>query len=253
MFEQIVHYISDYPYIGVAVAFVLCGLGLPLPEEIGLLAVGYLCAKFPDRAQLPLMMAWSAGAILTGDLLPYLGGRLFGVRLLRLRWLRFYVNKQRLARLDLWFRRRGDMVILIARFIAGLRVVAFFFAGSMRMSAQRFLFLDGLGIALIVPAFTLLGFHSAPYIEDVIAKVQEVERGLLWAVVGLLGLGLAWYWLWQRRLRLRQEQRPAETFVQPQRPVWEATPDPTAPPPATGERPPAGPPPCEPPAPPTAS
>ncbi len=221
MFEQIVQHISEYPYIGVALAFVLCGLGLPLPEEIGLLAVGYLCAKFPDRAQLPLMMAWSGGAILAGDLLPYVGGRWFGVRLLRWRWLRFYVNKQRLARLDLWFRRRGDMVILIARFVAGLRVVAFFFAGSMRMSWQRFLFLDGLGIALIVPVFTWLGYRGHPYIEDVIAQVQRVERGLLWALVSLLAVGLAWYWLWSRRRRLQQEQRPTEAFVQPQRPVQE--------------------------------
>ena len=234
MFEQIVQQIGDYPYIGVAVLFVLCGLGLPLPEEILLLAAGYLCFRYPERAQLPLMMAWSGGAILTGDLLPYLGGRLFGVRLLRVRWLRFYVNKQRLARLDLWFRRRGDMVILIARFIAGLRVVAFFFAGSMRMSWQRFLLLDGLGIALIVPLFTWLGFRGAPYIEDVIAQVQRVERGLLWAVIGSLGLGLVWYWLWRRRRRLLQDGRPTETFVQPQRPVQEETSTkPPTPPPTT--------------------
>ena len=241
MFEQIVQYISEYPYIGAAAAFVLCGLGLPLPEEILLLAVGYLCHQYPDRAQLPLMMAWSGGAILTGDLLPYVGGRWFGVRLLRLRWLRFYVNKQRLARLDLWFRRRGDMVILIARFIAGLRVVAFFFAGSMRMSWQRFLFLDCLGIALIVPAFSWLGYRGAPYIEDIIAKVQQVERGLLWAVVGLLAVGLVWYWLWRRRRRQLLNRHPTETFVQPQRPVQEAAgraPAPIEPPAPTTAAPP---------------
>lgn len=245
MFEELIRYLSQDPYLWVAVAFVLCGLGLPLPEEIGLLAVGYFCHESPHLATLPSMMLVSSGAILTGDLLPYLGGRLFGVRLLRLRWLRFYVNKQRLARLDLWFRRRGDMVILIARFIAGLRVVAFFFAGSMRMGAGRFLLLDGLGIAMVVPAFSWLGYRGAPYIKDVIAQVQQVERGLLWSLFGLLVLGLCWYGLWRRRQRLRAEQRPTEAFVQPQQPV-----EPTAP--CEPGEPPAAPPPNEPPMPPSA-
>ena len=93
-------------------------------------------------------------------------------------------------------------------------------------------FLDGLGIALIVPVFTWLGYRGHPYIEDVIAQVQRVERGLLWALVSLLAVGLAWYWLWSRRRRLQQEQRPTEAFVQPQRPVQEDSKVAPPPPPA---------------------
>ncbi len=222
MFEQIVAAIVANPYLAVAVLFVLCGLGLPLPEEIGLLAAGYVCAKFPDHAQLPWMMLWCAGAILVGDVVPFLLGRVFGVRLLRLRWLRYVVTKQRLASFDRWFRRRGDLVILIARFIPGIRVVAFFTAGTMKMSWPRFLCLDGLGIAMSVPLLTWLGYHSVGVIESVVDTVQRVERGILWtALAGLAVLGV-WLWLWRRRRRLSRQQRPTETFVQPQRPVREA-------------------------------
>jgi membrane protein DedA with SNARE-associated domain len=225
MFDQIVAAIIDHPYLAVAVLFVLCGLGLPLPEEIVLLAGGYVCAKFPEHAQLHWMMAWCAGGILVGDVLPYLLGRVFGVRLLRLRWLRYIVTKQRLASFDRWFRRRGDWVILIARFIPGLRVVAFFTGGTMKMSWQRFLCLDGLGILLIVPLLTWLGYHSASVIESVIATVQTVERGILWAAAGAGLLLSLWWWLWRRRRRLQQQQRPAETFIQPQRPIQEPLPE----------------------------
>ena len=120
--------ITDYPYIGVAVVFLLCGLGFPIPEEIVLLAAGFVCAKFPEKAQLLPMMGWCAGAIAVGDMIPFLLGRVFGVRLLRLRWLRYFINKRRLAMFDHWFRRRGDLVIVISRFMPGLRVVAFFTA-----------------------------------------------------------------------------------------------------------------------------
>jgi len=219
MFDQVVIFLEQYPYVGVAAVFLLCGVGLPLPEEIVLLAGGYVCATWPERATLHWMMVWCAGAILAGDLLPFVLGRVFGARLLRLRWMRILVTKQRLAMFDRWFRRRGDMVILIARFIAGLRVVAFFTAGTMKMPWRRFLLLDGLGIALIVPLLTWLGYHSASFIDDMIANVKRVERGILWAIVGgVLVLGL-WFWLWRRRRSLRRERRLGETFVQPQRPV----------------------------------
>ncbi len=231
MFDQIVAALTENPYLGVALVFLLCGLGFPLPEEIVLLAAGYVCAKFPEHASLPLMMAWCAGAILAGDLLPFVLGRVFGVRLLRLRWLRYYVTKQRLANFDRWFRRRGDLVIFIARFVAGLRVVAFFTAGSMKMPWRRFLFYDGLGIALIVPLLTWLGYQSADFIERMITTVQRVERGILWGAIGGLLVVGAWFWIWKRRRRLAKQQAPRDTFVEPKQPI--AVPDAAAMP-ATG-------------------
>lgn len=226
MFDQIVALIAQYPYLSVAALFVLCGLGLPLPEELILLAAGYVCARFPEHAELPLMMAWSGGAILTGDLLPYLLGRIFGVRLLRLRWLRFVVTRQRLARFDRWFRRRGDWVVFIARFIPGIRVVAFFTGGTMKMAWQRFLLLDALGICLTVPTLSWLGFHSAGVIEQVVATVDRVERGLLWTAIGGGAFVLLALWLRQRRRqRLLRLTRPTEAIIHPQRPVQDPAAD----------------------------
>jgi membrane protein DedA with SNARE-associated domain len=226
VFDQIVALIAAYPYLSVATLCVLCGLGLPLPEELILLAAGYVCATFPATAELPVMMAWSAGAILTGDVLPYLLGRIFGVRLLRLRWLRLVVTRQRLARFDRWFRRRGDWVVFIARFIPGIRVVAFFTGGTMKMPLQRFLLLDTLGIAMSVPLLTWLGYHSVAVIDQVIANVQKVERGILWATLGGGAVVALVFWLRRRRQqRLQRMLRPTEAIVHPQRQAGDAAAD----------------------------
>jgi membrane protein DedA with SNARE-associated domain len=219
MFDQLVAAMMDYPYLVVGGVFILCGLGLPLPEEIVLLAAGFFCAEHPEHASLPWMMLWCATAILAGDLPPYIGGRVFGVRLLRLRWLRWFVTKQRLASFDRWFRRRGDMVIFIARFLAGLRVVAYFTAGTMKMPWGRFLLLDGLGIVLIVPTLTWLGYRSAGFIKSMIATVQQVERGILWGAFGGGVVVLLWIWVWRHRRSRARQRQPRETFVQPQRPI----------------------------------
>ena len=237
MFDQIVQTITEYPYVGVALVFLLCGMGFPLPEEIVLLAAGYVCAKFPDHAALLPMMGWCAGAILAGDLIPFVLGRIFGVRLLRLRWLRYFVTKQRLATFDRWFRRRGDLVIVISRFLAGLRVVAFFTAGAMKMHWPRFLLLYGIGIALLVPLLTWIGYRSAGFIEEVIATVQRVERGLLWGVGAAAVLVVVWLWLWRRRRQKAQRPKPTETFVQPKRPVQGPPIAPGVPLPGSGDGP----------------
>jgi|SRR5262245_47746591 len=227
MLDRIVEIITEYPYLGVALVFLLCGIGLPLPEEIVLLAGGYVCATLPEHATLHWMMLWCGGAILTGDLIPYVLGRVFGVRLLRLRWLRWLVTRKRLASFDRWFRRRGDLVIFIARFLAGLRVVAFFTAGTMKMTWPRFVLLDSLGIVLIVPLLTWLGYHSAGFIGHMIAIVQKVERGILFGILGGSLLVAAALWFWRRRKQFRRRPQPAEAFVQPQRPVLgEAAPAP---------------------------
>jgi len=222
---DLIQILTDYPYLGVAAVFLLCGIGLPLPEEIVLLVAGFVCAKYPEHAQLLPMMGWCASAILVGDMIPFLLGRIFGVRLLRLRWLRYLITKQRLATFDRWFRRRGDMVIVISRFLAGLRMVAFFTAGAMKMRWSRFLFLDALGIVLMVPLLTWLGYTSAGLIEETIEIVQKVERGILWgSLAGVLVLaGCLWWWRRRRQQQERSEMK--ETFVQPRKPIQGSDPD----------------------------
>lgn len=218
MFDRLVQAIADYPYLGIALVFFLCGIGFPLPEELVLIAGGYVCATFPEKASLHWMMLWSAGSILTFDLVPFVLGRTFGARILRIRWMRLVVTRKRLADFDRWFRRRGDLVIFFARFLAGIRVIAFFTAGVMKMRWRRFLLLDGLGIVIIVPLMVWLGHRGATVIDHVIASVQRIERGLLWSGFGaalLLGL----WWLWRRRARRARSPLPAETFVEPQLPV----------------------------------
>jgi membrane protein DedA with SNARE-associated domain len=238
MFDSIVQAITDYPYLGIALVFLLCGIGFPLPEELVLIAAGYVCAKFPDKAQLSWMMAWCAGSILAFDVLPYVLGRTLGARVLRLRSLRLVVTRRRLAEFDRWFRRRGDLVIFFARFLAGIRVIAFFTAGVMKMRWRRFLMLDGLGIAIIVPIMVFVGHRGAGVIDNVIETVQTVERGILLTVLAGLLVLVGWWLLRRRRLR-RAEPVPKETFVEPRLPV-QAEPPPRAPEAAPEAAPPAG-------------
>ncbi len=211
MFDWLVETFTAYPYLGVAAVFFIVGIGAPLPEEIVLIAAGYVC--FKNWAQLPPMMLTSAATILAGDLLPFFLGRTFGSRLLRLRPMRVLINRRRLARFDQWFRRRGDLVIFFSRFVTGLRVVAYFTAGTMRMTYRRFITLDLLGIAVVVPVFVWVGYHFGAYIDDAIVRVQRVERGIVLGTLAGIAVVILLYWL-RRRRRAAPLAGPQETFVE---------------------------------------
>jgi len=131
-----------------------------------------------------------------------------------LRWMRFIINRERLAMFDRWFRRRGDMVVVIARFIPGLRVVAFFTGGTMRMRWMRFLILDGCGILLVAPTFVFVGWHFGNEIEDTILALRKIEQSILWGLLGLSVLLACWYWLRLRARRNRLVGGTRETFVE---------------------------------------
>ena len=217
MFDWLVATFSSHPYAGCALLFLLCGLGLPLPEEIVLLFAGYVC--FEGLADREAMMAVCCSAILLGDVIPFFLGRRYGPRLLRIRLLRILITPQRLARFDRWFRRRGELVVFFSRFIAGIRVVCYFTAGTMRMAWLKFLALDLAGILLIGPLLVWVGHHYGGTIRAAIASVTKVERGIL---IGALAAGVlvgGWYWLRRRRTQRMLVGEPAETFVEPSSPV----------------------------------
>ena len=125
------------------------------------------------------------------------------------------ITPERLARFDVWFRRRGDAVVFLSRFVPGLRLVSFFTAGSMKMSWLRFLALDGGGILLVAPTFVWIGHRFGGSIEAAVAWVQRVERGILIAALAIGAVIGVWYWLRWRRRQRALVGGPVEAYVEP--------------------------------------
>ncbi len=215
--EWLFTFFEQYPYLGVSIVFLLLGIGLPIPEEVVLVVAGFICHKLhtDPKVTIEVMMLVCVASILAGDLIPFSLGKVFGPRLLRLRFLRVIVSRQRLATFDRWFRRRGDLVIFFARFVPGLRTVAYFTAGSMRMRWLRFLSLDVAGILLVAPLFAVLGYASGEFIDDAIHRVKTWERGILITVVVVAVVTGSWYWVRRRRARQLMVEGRREAYVEP--------------------------------------
>ncbi|NEX23653.1 DedA family protein [Thiorhodococcus mannitoliphagus] len=131
-----------YPVLVVAVA--LEGAAIPLPGGILMAAAAILAAHGVLSLAGVLFACWPAAV--AGDNLGYWMGRSGGRRLL----LRGGVRRQRLGRLQRFFKRFGVWLILFGRFFDGTRQLDGLVAGSARMPWRRFFIADLIGTALWV-------------------------------------------------------------------------------------------------------
>ena len=91
-----------------------------------------------------------------GDLGLYALARYFGRPLLKRNWVRRRVNEDRLAKSEAWWKRRGLMVLLAARFVPGLRLPTYLIAGTLAVPFMSFAAVTALMGLIWVPLIFVL-------------------------------------------------------------------------------------------------
>ncbi|MEQ1894115.1 MAG: DedA family protein [Planctomycetota bacterium] len=175
---------QDFAYMGPFVGLLLCGLGLPLPEETFLLLAGILLHK-GEVEYVPITLLCSA-AILLGDSLPFYLGKRYGMRALEIAWVRRLVHPERFQRFRKRFDEHGNWAIFGCRFLPMLRIPGYFVAGTMGMRYSRLLVLDGLGVLLTVPISIYFGKLFGGQIERLKERVHDLHLILGFLVLVLV-------------------------------------------------------------------
>lgn len=152
---------------------VICGLGFPLPEDIPLIAAGYLVWD-GTITWLPALLVTLGGVVVGDTILFFLGAKL-GVKFLQNRGVNRLYSPEKIKRTRAYFRKYGDKIVFIARFFAGLRAVVFFMAGSMHMKYRRFIFLDFLAALVSVPVWIAIGFGLGKLFGD---QIDQILKGV---------------------------------------------------------------------------
>ena len=142
-------------YLWLTTILLLCGLGLPIPEDISLIAAGY----FSYKGVLDVHTAFAVcfAAVLAGDTMAFFLGRFFGRRVLASPFARRYFTPRRQLRVRAYFRKFGSKVVLIGRFTPGFRFTIFFTAGTLHLRPSVFSDLRLLGGRLLRSGAGLLG------------------------------------------------------------------------------------------------
>ena len=201
LLERLITIFTENGYVAVFIALMICGAGLPLPEDITLVAGGVIAGL--GYANVHAMFALAMFGVLLGDSAIFLLGHHYGARMLKWRLVARVLTPSRYAMVQEKFARYGNRMLFIARFLPGMRTTVYLTAGtSHRVSFLRFLLIDGLAALISVPFWVYLGYFGADnhaWLETWVRRGQ----GSLWALVGLLLLALLVLWWRHRRVACR--------------------------------------------------
>ena len=166
------------------------GVGLPIPEDLTLVAGGVLA----HHRTLHLRDVIVAGlvAVATADWIIYLTGRRYGRDIVKLPVLARLFGAGRLDTVRLAVERHGVRAVFAARFVLGFRMVTFLGAGAFGVPPYRFGIAEAAGTAVFVPAMVTLGYLFADRAERIVRDVTRAQHWLLLlglvALAGYLGL-----------------------------------------------------------------
>jgi len=206
MFETLLNTFQNSPLSlwGPFLVLLLCGLGLPIPEDIVLIASGVLGESL-GRNWIEVSAIMYVGVI-GGDCITFFAGRHVGGWMLTSRWFQRIVSTQKQAKVVAFFENYGPMGLFIARFLPGLRAPIFFSAGSMKVPFWKMLFFDGLAALISVPAFVWLGHWLWAKFQD---DLEQFNRTLLqsqgyaiWAAAAIVVISTALFWVWISRRKV---------------------------------------------------
>lgn len=214
--ETVIGWLQAYKYLAMFGILFVSGLGVPIPEEVTLLASGLFVGW--GEADYWIASACCVAGILAGDTMVFYLGRFQGRNFLRL-----ILSEKRLHKAALAFRSHRLKTVFFARFVAGLRVGVYGYAGAQRMRWLTFITLDLTGALISGPTSLWIGKFAAEKMgspEQAIARAQELSQNfhaLLLFVVALVVavLVIAGVYRWLNR-KMLEDDSPTGSGKRPQ-------------------------------------
>ncbi|WP_233143571.1 DedA family protein [Aggregatibacter actinomycetemcomitans] len=197
--EFLISFFTDYGYFAVLFVLIICGFGVPIPEDITLVSGGVISGL--GYANVHVMLLVSFFGVLLGDSTMYWLGRIYGVKILRFRPIRRFLTVERLRLVRNKFDQYGNRVLFIARFLPGLRAPIYTVAGiTRRVSFIRFLLLDLFASIISVPIWVYLGDFGASNLDWLHEQIKK-GQSVIYILVAVLVIFVAWKWYKARKTK----------------------------------------------------
>lgn len=186
--QILLDFFTSYGYFAVFLVLLICGFGVPIPEDITLVAGGIISGL--GYTDVHVMFAVGMAGVLAGDGIMFTLGRVYGERVLRFRLISKVMTPERFEAVQEKFSKYGNWVLFVARFLPGLRSPIFLTAGmTRRVSYWRFLMMDGFAALISVPVWVYLGYFGARNREWLMHVVHQGQAGIL-LLIALLAIVL---------------------------------------------------------------
>ena len=170
----------------------LCGLGLPVPEDIPLIVSGILIGSHKMHFAIAAPLAWAG--IIGGDCMLYMLGRRYGLNITRVPFVGKHLTVARIQKAEVLFSRWGIWVVAVGRLFAVIRGAMVVAAGTLRFSFIKFIIADGLAALVSGGLFMFLGYKVGQNIETITRYKEWIALGFI--IVGILAV---FYFIWRHK------------------------------------------------------
>lgn len=205
--SELTHLLQVYGYWAVLAFVSIESIGIPFPGETMLL-VAAIYAGTTHQLFIPfVIIAAAAGAIL-GDNVGFFIGREGGYRLLRRYGRYIRLNERKLKLGQYLFKKHGGKVVFFGRFVAVLRALAAFLAGTNRMAWPRFLLFNALGGIVWATIYGLGGYLLGNNIQYFTGPAGTI-------LIILAAIGIIAFFIFMRFNEKRLEDEAEKAFPGP--------------------------------------
>ncbi len=192
MTSLLAHYGLAFVFLNVF----LVQVGAPVPAVPTLMLAGALAVG--GGVSLPAIVAVSVAASLLGDLIWYVAGRIYGLRVLQL-LCRISISPDSCVRqTEDRFLRWGAPSLVLAKFIPGYSIVAPPLAGALRVRLAPFLGYSAVSAALWSGLAAGAGMIFYRQIDWTLTRLAQMGGYALMLIGAALALFIAVKW-WERR------------------------------------------------------
>ena len=189
--DLLIVYLSSVSYLLIFLLFIATGLGLPIPEELVLLVLGYLTAY--DILKVTPALLTSFIAVIISDNLGYFIGKY------NKNFLQKFVSKKKFQFAKNHMLQHGKKTLFLSRFICGLRVLFPIVTGSVGIPWKTFILVDLSAILILIPVFFSLGYLFSSYVDSIGKFIVTIDRIVLAIVISLFFLLFFFYRYMQKK------------------------------------------------------
>lgn len=180
----------------------ICGLGVPIPEDITLVSAGLLAGM----GNISLFGALIAGfvGVMIGDAFLFTMGRIYGRRVFQLPVFRSIFTPARIALAEEKILANSQFICFTARFLPGLRSPIYLTAGILGVRPIIFYGLDGFAALISVPVWVVMGWWFGQNIDAALEFARSMQK---WVLLGVVVLILSYVGI--KYLLKKKRQKPA--------------------------------------------
>ena len=180
--EGALGYLIDNPsYLLILGGLVAAGLGVPITEDVYILASGVLAQR--GLVSGAGIFGVCVGGVIVGDILIFTIARRLGRAAYDRPLFARLMPPRRRERIEALMERRGGLIIFGARFVAGVRMPVFAMAAVHGMSLPRFLAWDVAALVFSAPLVFGLGYLFS---NEVAAVAEGLGSARHWILLGVL-------------------------------------------------------------------